>query len=129
MKLLISGSRKCSMKMRATAEAAVLRAKEHGWEIIVGDAWGIDHAVIQACKKHSVPFHVYCVTGVPRCDEDVPFTMVWVPRDWKRNWFLYRDKVMVDNADYVYAIWNHESRGTKWTYDYAVRVGKKAWIT
>jgi len=34
----------------------------------------------------------------------------------------------VKRADACLAIWNGKSRGTKYTYDYAVKSGKKAWL-
>lgn len=38
---------------------------------------------------------------------------------------LVRNKQIIDNADVVIAFWNHESRGTKFTIDYARKSGKE----
>ncbi len=122
MKLLISGSRNATKTMKTTARAAVLRANELGWEIIVGDAVGIDHEVILACQKHGVPYTVYGITAEPRCIKNVPYVHV-------QGNYTQRDKIMVLNADNIYCIWNHESPGTKKVYEYAKFTGKPAWIT
>ena len=37
---------------------------------------------------------------------------------------LVRDREMVERADYVLAIWDGHSRGTKYTVDYARKLGK-----
>ena len=37
---------------------------------------------------------------------------------------LVRDREMVERADYVLAVWDGESRGTKYTLDYAEKLGK-----
>ena len=129
MKLLICGSRHATKGMKATAWAAVRRAKELGWEIIVGDAPGVDRAVIEACIEYDVPCHAYGIHIRRRYIAGVPYIKLNVPGDWPKNPYLFRDKVMVEMADFVYAIWNHESRGTRWTYDYARQAGKEAWIT
>lgn len=38
---------------------------------------------------------------------------------------LVRDKEMVDFCDVVIAFWDGKSRGTKYTFDYAKKIGRK----
>ncbi len=122
-KLLITGSRKAQPIMQAVALKAVSRAKVHRWSIIVGDASGIDLCVQFNCCWLHVPFAVYGITPAPRniCCDVHRALYTQVDGD-----YLARDRHMVELADRVFAIWNGESRGTKYTYDYAVRLGKQA---
>jgi len=122
-KLLITGSRKAQPIMEAVALKAVTRAKVNGWSIIVGDANGIDACVQLDCCWLHVPFETYGITAQPRnicCDKHLSL-YTQVDGD-----YLARDRRMVELADRVFAIWNGESRGTKYTYDYAVKLGKLA---
>ncbi len=41
---------------------------------------------------------------------------------------LERNKTIVHKADYIIAFWDGESRGTKYTLDYAASIGKKGII-
>ena len=41
---------------------------------------------------------------------------------------LVRDKEMVDFCDVVIAFWDGKSRGTKYTFDYAKKIGRKVII-
>ena len=46
-RLLVTGSRKATPAMIEYARKAVSRARERGWEVIVGDASGVDAAVMR----------------------------------------------------------------------------------
>lgn len=129
-RLLICGSRQASQQMVDVARAAVLRAKELGWRIVVGDAYGVDQAVVYACCRYTVPFECYGIT--PRARNFTTRNTMLLHWETIGSYFpvngnyLHRDRVMVENADRVFAIWNGYSRGTKYTYDYAITVGKPA---
>lgn len=129
-KLLICGSRKSTHEMNQFANHAVLRAKANNWHIVVGDAYGIDHAVIYACLDYAVPFYCYGITPTARCySANNPLSFRWddIATYIRVNGnYLQRDRVMVEVADRVFAIWNGSSRGTKYTYDYAINTGKPA---
>lgn len=135
-KLLICGSRKASKPMIEYTARCVERAAELGWRIVVGDAVGVDLAVIYACIDYQVPCAVFGITPEPRNFKTHQGHMYKMIRlyDWLRTNtytqvngdYLLRDCVMVGEADRVLAIWNGYSRGTKYTYDFAVNVGKQA---
>jgi len=120
--LLITGSRDASPAMLDAAYRAVERAHEHGWHIVVGDARGVDKQVIYACHLKGVPFKFYGITTAPRnscCLEHI--RECYVHCDTKS--YLSRDEIMVRHADRCLAIWDGVSRGTKYTLDYARKLG------
>lgn len=129
-KLLITGSRKASKPMLELARRTVLRAKELGWSIIVGDAFGVDQQVVFACIRHNVGFECYGITDKARNFQDNYYMIV----HWETiatytkvdGDYLARDRHMVSLCDRCFAIWNGESRGTKYTYDYARNFPKPA---
>lgn len=123
--LLICGSREATPAMLGYARRSVTRAKANGWHLIVGDASGVDEAVIRMAIAEEVPTQVCGITAVPRhcADENWFFSYIRIQGN-----YLARDRAMVEKADCVLAIWNGQSRGTKYTYDYAVKCGKRAWL-
>jgi len=53
------------------------------------------------------------------------------PAEWDihgRSAGPIRNKLIVENCDYLIAFWNGKSRGTKFSIDYAAALGKKAVI-
>lgn len=128
MKLLITGSRDASRKMLHVARRIVRATKWDdefypsllGCEIVVGDASGIDDEVVITCRQYGVTYSCYGITQTPRNSAHIHFY------DQVSGDFLSRDRVMVEQCDLCIAIWNGVSRGTKYTYDYAVKLGKKA---
>src|SRR5262245_54002635 len=65
-RLLIAGSRSATSEMLAKACQAVERAKVNGCAILVGDAEGIDSAVIAACNKLQVNYVCFGISQRPR---------------------------------------------------------------
>lgn len=121
--LLICGSRDASPYMLAVARKAVERAHANGWKVIVGDAGGVDHAVLKACCQMKVPFAFYGITNEPRhwcCDMHKAENYHRVP--WT---YLDRDKYMVEASDRCFAVWNKSSRGTQFTFSYARALKKQ----
>lgn len=128
VRLLISGSRQCTPEMSKIARRCVEQAKQKGYSILVGDAEGIDHDVMLACCDLGVPFLCFGCTPAPRhicCVRHRVETGVY---HRIIGGYLQRDRVMVNQCDLMVAIWNGRSRGTKYTYDYAVEMGKPAHI-
>lgn len=122
--LLICGSRDATTAMIEIAARAVLRAKELGWRVVVGDAEGIDAAVAVNCCLLDVPFSVYGITPGPRhfcCLKHRRSAYQRTDGD-----YLSRDRLMVSASDRVFAIWNGTSHGTLYTYNYAKKQGKPA---
>lgn len=119
-RLLITGSRKTSPAMLDMAYKTVQRAKELDWAIVVGDAEGVDSRVLDACVVLGVPFECYGITPAPRNPLGVAHYKQIEGSYYKR------DEFMVERAHRTFAIWNRVSRGTKYTYDYAVSLDRPA---
>ncbi len=120
--LLVTGSRSISEGGRSYARRVVQRVKEIGGSIVVGDASGIDEVVMQECHRLGVACTV--VGAYSRLRRRTPSCKV-VQR---RSSYIQRDKYMAKQCDSCLAIWNGSSRGTKATYDFAVELGKTAWL-
>lgn len=77
-------------------------------KIISGGATGIDTLAAEYADGHGIPITVflpeYCRYG--------------------RAAPLIRNRSLVDAADSIIAIWDGKSRGTKYTIDYALKLGK-----
>ena len=122
-RLLITGSRDATPAMLDYAHRLVMYARDKGWHIIVGDAEGIDAQVIHDCSHASVAFNVFGITTFPR-NGGLAARLHYIQVNEQS--FLGRDRHMVRMCSRCMAIWNGRSRGTKYTYDYAVAQGKKA---
>lgn len=120
-RLLITGSRDATIGMLRMAYSAVERAKANGWQIIVGDADGIDKQVLYACCWLEVPFKFFGITPAPRNTCCIKHLNNYIQ---VRGDYLSRDRHMGLMCDQVFAIWNGTSRGTKYTYDYVRSLGK-----
>lgn len=117
--LFICGSRKADKPMLDYTDLVVQRAKQKGYEIICGDAVGVDEAVWKACAKHGVPFRVYGVQSTPQNKAPVEnYEVIRPARTYKQ-----RDEEMLKKADMVMAIWNGESKGTLQIADIALWTG------
>ena len=133
-RLLITGSRDASPEMIARARDVVARAKVNGWEIVVGDAAGIDTVVVNACKEFEVFGECYGIKDKPRCEINeyvsynwVKWTIVYGSRDvcvYPGADYLERDRQMVRHAQRCYAIWNGISNGTWFTFQFAQGLNK-----
>jgi len=122
-RLLIAGSRKATDAMLHKARQAVERAKANGWCVLVGDADGIDTAVIAACNEQQVNYICFGIDAKPR---STAFSSV---KDGGTGRYMrvasqhpydyaMRDRHMAELADRGLFLWNGESKGTKAAYDY-----------
>lgn len=96
-------------------------------QVHVGDAWGVDAMVVAAARLLFLPICIYGINHTWR-NIDVLHGLQY-PRAvciHCDGGYLDRDRYLVDHIDLLIAIWNGTSRGTKYTYDYAVKSGKKA---
>ncbi|MCC7451065.1 MAG: hypothetical protein IT324_26865 [Anaerolineae bacterium] len=122
-RLLIAGSRHASPAMLATANQAVMRAKANGWCVLVGDAEGIDSAVIVACNQQQVNYICFGIAAKPR---SIAFSSVrdggtgrYIRVAAKKPYdYATRDCHMADLADRGLFLWNSDSKGTKAVHDY-----------
>lgn len=77
-------------------------------EIISGGAFGIDSCARLYARQHGL-----------KMTEFFPNY-----RSYGRSAPLVRNKLIVEASDYVLALWDSKSRGTKFSIDYAKQIGK-----
>jgi hypothetical protein len=128
-RLLIAGSRHASAELLKRAYMAVERARANGWAILVGDAEGVDAAVIVGCNKLGVNYLCAGITRAPRSENFRSAaqggTGFYIRHASDvRGDYAARDRLLVDMADRVLCLWNGGSRGTRLVYDYARKVGR-----
>lgn len=127
MKLVISGSRETTPTMIFYIERAVRRAHQLGWELLVGDAPGIDAAVIAQADRLNVPVTVYGISPLPRnATLTGIYLQVQTPLGATRDKYAFRDRHMIARADVGLFVWNGASKGTIAAYEYARHIGIKA---
>lgn len=120
--LLITGSREATPDMLDYARRCVDRAKERGFEIICGDAEGVDEAVMQKAHAIGVPCRVYGAyrkirRRTPSCEVQI------LAGDYPS-----RDIVMAQVCDICVAVWNGMSSGTRITFEAARKLDKEVHI-
>ena len=120
--LLITGSRDITEVGLAYVRRAVQRAHQLNYEVIVGDASGVDEAVMQECHRLGMTCTV--VGAYNRLRRRTASCSVYTVS----GSYIQRDKYMAEQCDLCLAVWNGKSRGTKATYDFAVELGKTAWL-
>lgn len=120
--LLITGSREATPAMLDYARRCVDRAFELNYEIIVGDAEGVDECVMKHAHALGAMCIVYGANGKLRRQ-----TTSCSPEIVAGN-YLARDKAMALACDRCIAIWNGHSRGTMHTLNYAKAAGKECWL-
>lgn len=122
MKLLITGSRKATSEMLAYALKAVSRAKELGWQMIVGDAPGVDASVIDACDELGVPVEVHgAYSAIRNCTK----TGKNIVHECN---YTVRDQIMAEACDACLAVWNGRSKGTRITFECVENLRKTVWV-
>lgn len=81
-------------------------------EIITGGAVGIDTLALEYARENNIKATIF----KPEYEK------------YKRGAPLIRNCLIVDASDLVIAIWDGKSRGTKYTIDYAEKIGKETKI-
>jgi hypothetical protein len=119
-RLMITGSRRATPAMLATARKAVQRAKALGYAILVGDAPGVDAAVVAECNRLGLTYACVCVAGKGR-NREARLVVNAPVRSYTQ-----RDRWMVARADRVLAIHNGRSPGTLAAYRFAIAQNKPA---
>jgi hypothetical protein len=122
-KVLITGSRQAMPAMLAKVEEVVLWVKRQEYELLVGDAPGVDAHVRVCAETLSVPTTVYGAYGRLRGRRRSHEQVVVVPEA-----YAVRDRLMVQRCDLCVAVWNGRSRGTKDTVESARRLGKRVLV-
>jgi len=113
--LLITGSRKSTPAALNYARQMVQGAKVYPGDVMVGDAEGVDQAVMNECHRLGVK-HVIC-GAYTHLRRSTPSGTLFLAEGLN---YLERDELMASKCDWCIAIWNGQSRGTKYTYDKAL---------
>lgn len=129
MKVLVCGSRNCSPEMAEKVKEVVRWIAGSGHSLIVGDAEGVDRIALTEMSllneaslsssqigERSVVYGAY---GRLR------FSVPYAKRVVLPEGYLHRDRVMVREADLIVAVWDGVSRGTRYTFEYAKKCGKR----
>jgi len=117
-RLLITGSRGTTTAMLEYARQVVAEAKAKGWTIIVGDAAGVDAAVITECDRLNVPVIVHGAF------ENMRRRTTTGTNTATMGSFTARDRLMVERSSFCVAIWDGRSKGTRYTFKYARHLGR-----
>lgn len=121
MKLMICGSRAMVPAGLDYTSKCIERVQKLGWEVICGDAPGVDQRVLRECQRLGIKLAVYTPIGyhtrAARYDGVI----------YKHVGMGYsgRDQEMVKMCDRVLVVWNGESRGSKAVHDFALGIGKQ----
>lgn len=115
--VLISGSRNVTISAEKAQEIKfrIDKIVELGFNIIVGDASGIDTRVIRYLEKINYDkVTVYYATfgGRAKCRLTTKYQTVGIP-----GTYIDRDRYMCSLADFGLAVWNGKSCGTKANID------------
>src|SRR5216684_393027 len=116
--------------MLTAAFKAVERAKANGWAILVGDAEGVDAAVIDACNALQVNYVCFGISTKPRNGRVAYIHDGGTGRYWRVDVktaydYTSRDQRMIDLADRVLCIWDGQSKGTAAVAQYARGIHKQ----
>jgi predicted Rossmann fold nucleotide-binding protein DprA/Smf involved in DNA uptake len=86
-------------------------------EVVSGGAAGADSVAEKYAESRGLPMKVF----LPRfkTDPGVPY---------HPKWFFERNRQIVDYADFVVAFWDMKSNGTRYTLEYARKVGKETHV-
>lgn len=128
--LLIAGSRDATPQMVQYARAAVWRARAVGFQVIGGDALGIDSVVALEAKRAGALCHVVGIAPAPRHGHGGANYTQFVPTaSTLAARYLERDAYMIECADLGIFIWNGVSRGTRAGFERMNALnGKQAWL-
>jgi hypothetical protein len=119
--ILVTGSRDATKPMRLKAREVVVWIAANQYELLVGDAPGIDEACRTLGAEVGLRPYVYGAYGKIRQPEINPTgeRRIIVP-----GGYLARDRVMGDQCSACVAIWNGRSWGTQYTGLYVESLGK-----
>lgn len=116
-KRLITGSREiCDDVIRYLC--GYVSGTEDGVEIVVGDASGVDAAVITTCDVSKIPVQVHGAFNKLR------HRTAYGKNIHHDAGYLERDKIMAELCDECVAFWNGFSSGTAYTFKNAIALKK-----
>ena len=120
----------------------IRRALANGWDVIAGDAKGVDYNLAYAATAIEfaslAPFMmVYGIQETPRHgvqSQQVLYTNIAdrCQAGTAKERYQLRDDHMLSQADYVYCLWDGKSKGTERVYNRAIEMGfitnTNAWL-
>ncbi len=101
-----------------------------GWNIIVGDAHGVDRLIQIYCHSNNYKrVTIYASNGIVRNNiGDWKIKDIEVPRGiYGRAFYTQKDIAMTTDCDIAFMIWNGKSKGTLANIERAVLYGKRAY--
>ena len=107
MKVAIIGSR--NVKLHSISDFVPEKIAGLMTEIITGGAVGIDILALNYAREKNIKVTIF----KPEYER------------YKKGAPLIRNQLIVDASDFVIAIWDGKSRGTKYTIDYAKKMNKE----
>ncbi len=113
MRLAIVGSRNiCNNIVYKIIEQVINKATANIDEIVTGGAIGVDTIAEEYANNNNIK------------------TTIFKPmfKKFGMQSYFIRNRLIIDNADFVLAIWDMQSRGTKYTINYAKSTKKKILI-
>ena len=128
-RLLIAGSRYASPTLLSKTCQAVERAHAHGWLILVGDAGGVDSAVMAACESLGCQYVCVGIDARPRSDafrhvHDAGHGYYVQFAAAREGDYPARDRYLADLAHRGLCLWNGLSKGTQAVHEYLQQLGK-----
>jgi len=108
--VVIFGSRSIK-KLPDEAKHSLDRIMELGFEVLVGDAPGVDQLVIDYLELHGYESVTVLYANRLRCE--TRYTTFQI-----KGSYTNRDKFMCDRARWGFAIWDGKSRGSKRNIDH-----------
>lgn len=137
--VLICGSRIASLNMLHFARMAAMKAYHlftSEWQVIVGDAQGVDAEVVNTCQTWSIPYTCMGISLAPRNGAALRhYQRVVTTGSTMAERYAERDRFMVRSAHCVVCISNDELRrgngsasGTLAVYEYANRLHRQTFL-
>jgi len=117
--VFISGSRAINLEafgFMSKLREVIVALKDYGCKVVVGDAPGVDAAVIKMCDEVGVPVVVYGAYGKLR-NKTMTGQNITIS-----GGYTERDVELTNMADRLVCFWDGKSRGTKANID---RAGNK----
>lgn len=135
-RLMICGSREASPALLWQAWSAAqsaFRMNVAGWEIVVGDAHGVDAEVVRTAQIFDIPYTVVGIALHPRNGASMRHYMRLVTVSGvQAERYRERDRYLVQQADRIICLTNGQTErrsgqltGTLAVYEYAKRLNKQ----
>ncbi len=102
-----------------------------GWNIIVGDAHGVDCLIQIYCHSNNYKrVTIYASNGIVRNNiGDWEIKSIEIPHGiYGRAFYTQKDIAMTTDCDIAFMVWDGKSKGTLANIERAVMYGKRAYV-